>query len=441
MKLRSILYAMAALFLFFSCIPKEEVKPEIIVPTDSQAVFTDGLSFNAGEPSQVQTKTLTFKVTDKWTATISETTKTPSWLSVLPSSGDAGTVVMTVTVQPNTEPLARSAKITITSASVSKSFTVAQEASAPVVIPVVSITLNKTTMSLDKGNSETLVATVSPDNATDKTVTWRSSDVAIAGVDQNGKVTAVDTGTATITAKAGEKESTCVVTVTLPIVPVESITLDKTSVTLEKGEAMALTATVKPDNATDKTVVWSSSDAAVAKVDQSGIVTAVSEGTATIMAKAGEKEATCAVTVTIPIIPVESITLDRLSVTIEEGQTTTLVATVVPDDATDKTILWNSSNIDIVTVDNGLVTSVSEGTATVTATAGDKSASCTVTVKKQVIAITSVTLDRTTLNLTKGSSESLVATVKPDDATDKTVTWKSSNTNVASVDQTGKVTA
>ena len=165
----------------------------------------------------------------------------------------------------------------------------------PSVVSVSSVSLNKTTLTLTEGESETLTATVKPDNATDKTVAWSSSDASVAKV-ENGKVTAVKAGTATITAKAGDKSATCTVTVNKKVVAVTSVTLNKTELTLTEGEAETLTATVKPDDATDKTVTWSTSDASVAKVEN-GKVTAIKEGKASITAKAGEKSATCVITV------------------------------------------------------------------------------------------------------------------------------------------------
>ena len=146
--------------------------------------------------------------------------------------------------------------------------------------------------------TETLTATVSPDNATDKTVTWSSSDKSVATVSSSGKVTAVKAGTAKITAKAGDKTATCTVTVSEKVIAVTSIKLDKSTLSLTEGETAALTATVSPDNATDKTVTWSSSDKSIATVSSSGKVTAVKAGTAKITAKAGDKTATCLVTVT-----------------------------------------------------------------------------------------------------------------------------------------------
>ena len=314
--------------------------------------------------------------------------------------------------------------------------------SQPQVVAVSSVSLDKTSVSLNVGESVTLAATVKPDNATNKTVSWSSSNASVASVDASGKVSAVAEGTATITAKAGDKSATCSVTVTKKVVAVESVTLDKSSLELNEGETATLTATVKPDNASDKTVTWSSSKTSVATVDANGKVTAVAEGNATITAKAGNKSATCSVTVTKNVVAVESITLDKSSLELTEGETATLTATVKPDNATNKTVTWTSSSSSIATVDqNGKITAVSEGTATITAKAGDKTASCTVTVKKKVVAVESVTLDKSSLELTEGETATLTASVKPDNATNKTVTWSSSNQSVATVDQNGTVTA
>ena len=297
------------------------------------------------------------------------------------------------------------------------------------VIAVTSVTLNKTELSLNKGQSETLTATVKPDNATDKSVTWSSSNNEVATVDSNGKVTAVAGGNATITAKAGEQQATCAVAVNVPL---ESISLNKTELALNKGQSESLTATVKPDDATDKTVTWSSSNTGVTTVDSNGKVTAVGGGNATITAKAGDKQATCAVTVTVPV---ESITLDKTNVTLEEGESITLSATITPEDATDKSITWSSSANSIATVDqSGKVTAIKEGTATISAKVGGKQASCEITVNKKVIQVTSITLDKEELTVFVGNQATLTATVKPDDATDKTITWTSSNTSAATVE-------
>ena len=112
-------------------------------------------------------------------------------------------------------------------------------------------------------------------DATDKTVTWSTSDASVATV-SDGVVTAIKLGSATIRAKAGDKEATCAITV--EATPVTSVTLDQTSASLKVGETVSLTATVKPDDATDKSATWSSSNTSVATVSSTGVVTAKSAG-------------------------------------------------------------------------------------------------------------------------------------------------------------------
>ena len=310
------------------------------------------------------------------------------------------------------------------------------------IIPVTSVTLNKTSLALTEQETFQLSATVSPDNATDKTVTWSSSNTAIATVSSNGLVTAVQEGSATITAKAGDKTATCTVTVSKKVIPVTSVSLNKTSLALTEQETFQLSATVSPDNATDKTVTWSTANAAIATVSENGLVTAVAEGSATITAKAGDKTATCAVTVSKKVIPVTSVTLNKTSLTLTEQETFQLSATVSPDNATDKIVTWSSSNTAIATVSqDGLVSAIAVGSTTITATAGEKKATCTVTVSRKVVPATSITLDYANIKMTKRKMVTLHATVLPEDATDKAVTWKSSNTTVATVSNNGNVTA
>ena len=162
------------------------------------------------------------------------------------------------------------------------------------------------------------------------------------------------------------------------IIPVTSISLSSTEASILLGHSQTLTATVLPDNATDKTVTWTSSDSSVASVEN-GVVTANKLGTATITATAGTKSATCQITV-LPI-EVASVTLDRTTASILLGSTTTLTATVLPDNAADKTVTWTSSDSSVASVENGVVTANKFGTATITATAGDKMATCIITVR------------------------------------------------------------
>ena len=300
------------------------------------------------------------------------------------------------------------------------------------LVDVVSISIDKTSIPLKVGETMTLSATVNPSNASDKTVTWSSSDASVATV-EDGKVTAIKIGTATIKAKAGDKTATC----SIMVVPTEvsSITLDKSTASMEVGETVTLTATVGPDDATDNTITWTTSDATVATVSN-GVITAKKLGTATIIAKAGDKTATCL----IMVVPTEvsSITLDKSSASLKVGETVTLTATVNPSDATDKSVTWTTSDATVATVSNGVVTAKKLGTATITAKAGDKTATCLIMVVPTEVS--SITLDKSSASLKVGETVTLTATVNPSDATDKTVTWTTSDATVATVSN-GVVTA
>lgn len=250
----------------------------------------------------------------------------------------------------------------------------------PETIAVKEVSLDKVTAELSKGETLQLNVKINPEDAQYKTLEWSSSDNNIATVDQKGLVAAIEKGEAIITVNVDGKTAECGLTVVG--VPVESITLDQETITLEKNETAQLVATVLPENADDKTVTWTSSDSNIATVDANGLVTAAAVGQATITASCGSVAANCSVTVNG--IQSESITLDKESITLYEGDTEQLTATIHPEDAEDKTVTWTSSDNDIVTVDpNGLVTAISEGSATITATNNDLSATCSVTVKKE----------------------------------------------------------
>ncbi len=168
-------------------------------------------------------------------------------------------------------------------------------------------------------------------------------------------------------------------------VHVTGVSVSPATLSLVEGASDQLRATVTPSDAANKSVSWTSSATAIATVDNTGKVTAVSAGTATITVKTadGGKTATCAVTVTTKVIPVTGISIEEgATAEVEEGKTVALTAKVQPDNATDKTLTWTSSNKAIATVADGVVTGVAAGQAVITAKAGDKEATCTVTVKR-----------------------------------------------------------
>ena len=318
-------------------------------------------------------------------------------------------------------------------------------------------TVSPTSLGLEVGDTCKLAATVYPAEATNKTVKWTTSDPAVATV-ANGVVTAVAPGMAIIKAEpngaggfGGGSEgsitkNTCTVTVVAKTVPVTGVTLNKTTLPLTEGTTETLTATVAPSDASNQNVTWTTDNAAVATVDTDGKVTAVKAGTATITVTTadGSKTATCTVTVTAKTVAVTGVTLNKTELPLTEGTTETLTATVAPSDATNKNVTWTTSDAAVATVDtDGKVTAVKAGTATITVTTADGGliATCTVTVEAKTVAVTGVSLNKTELDLFIGGSETLTATVAPTDATNKTVTWKSSKESVAKVDANGKVTA
>jgi uncharacterized protein YjdB len=230
-------------------------------------------------------------------------------------------------------------------------------------------------------------------------------------------------------------------TVTVPgeKVAVVGVALDTTAITLLPEDTYTLTAIVNPEGATDNYVTWSTSDEAIATVEN-GVVTAVAVGTATITVTTIEGGFTATCEVTVNPRPVTGVTLDKTEATLEVKETVALVATVAPANATNQDVTWSTSDEAVATVADGVVTAVAEGTATITVTTVDGSftATCVITVKP--ISVKGVALNKTTLTLKAAQTETLVATVAPEDATDKSVTWTSDNDAVATVAD-GVVTA
>lgn len=236
------------------------------------------------------------------------------------------------------------------------------------------------------------------------------------------------------------------ITVKSTSVSVTNVTLSQSSISMKEGNTYQLSASVYPTNATNKNVNWSSSNTSVATVNN-GLVSAKSAGTATITCRAADgsgKYATCKVTVESATVYVSSITLNKTSASLYVGETTQLTATVSPSSATNKSVSWTSDDTSVAMVSStGLVTAKSAGTATITCKAKDgsgKQTMCNISVKENVKP-TSIMLSASKASLTEGETLQLKATVSPSDAVDKTVTWMSDNTTVATVDNNGLVTA
>ena len=308
-----------------------------------------------------------------------------------------------------------------------------------------SINLTPPSVELKDGEKMQLTAALVPTGAVGS-ITWSSSDETKATVSSTGLVTAKSvTGEVTITASCGDIKSTCNVTV-IPT-PATSVTLDKTEATLKATETVQLTATILPETTTDKSVKWTTSDAAIATVDANGKVTAVAVGTANITATAASGiSASCKITVVET--PAASVTIDKTAMGItgdnlqmHVGDTKAIKVTVAPETTTDKSVTYTSSNPSVASVDGkGTITALAVGETTITITA-KSGVRTTITVKVVATEVTSVSLNKTTLTLKATESETLVATVFPEDATDKTVAWTTSDASVATVDANGKVSA
>ena len=241
---------------------------------------------------------------------------------------------------------------------------------------VTSITLDQSEISLDVTETVKLIATVLPENATNKSLIWSSSNEAVATVDAKGVVTAISVGETTITVATvdGSNLSAYCNVIVCPTLAT-SITLDKTSVNIEAKETLVLTATILPTTTTNKKVVWESSNRAVAMVDANGKVTARSAGESIITATTTDGSnlsASCNVTV-VPTLAV-SIELDQTEATVEEKSDLQLIATILPKHTTNKEVAWSSSDKRVASVDNyGLVTMYSVGEVIITATTTDGS--------------------------------------------------------------------
>ncbi len=274
-------------------------------------------------------------------------------------------------------------------------------------IVVQSIAISQPSAELEVDETLTLKATVSPSNASYDGMTWTSTQPRVASVSDSGFVTALSEGSTTITVMAGGKTASCSITVSSKMVSVSAVSLDKTSLSMTVGDAQSLVATVSPQNATDKSVAWSSSNTTVATVSSSGLVSAKAIGSTiiTVTTNDGGKKATCSITVQKNKIAVESITLNKTELSLVEGTSETLSATVKPDDATDKTITWKSANASIAIVENGVVTALAVGETTISASAGEKTASCKVSVKQKITPSLSISPSQSSVSKDGGEIE------------------------------------
>lgn len=400
-----------------------------LVPVGSVAILPTSASLTVG-----QTATMAATVRDTTGAVVTD--RVVTWVS----SDIRVALVSTAGVVTGIAP----GVATITATSEGKTGT-----SAITVVPaaIASVTLQPDTATIRVGASTTFTPTVKDVTGAivgDRDVTWTSSNVAVATVSATGVVTGRAVGTATVSATSGGKSGSASVTVVA--VPVGSVAVSPASVTLMPTQASSLSAVVRDANGvivTDRTVTWSSSNTAVATVSPSGRVTAVAPGAAIVTATSEGRSGSANVSV-VPM-PVGSVAVSPASSTVMTGETTTFSATVRDTSGaivTDRVVTWSSSDETIATVTSaGVVTGVSAGVATISATSEAKSGSAAVTVLP--VPVATVSLEPTSLRLEPGQTATLVATTKSADGTvltGRVVTFESDNVNVARVSSSGVVT-
>ena len=315
------------------------------------------------------------------------------------------------------------------------------------IIQDTSVKLNKKTLYLAVGKNEKLNATILPENTTNKGLTWHSIDAGIASVDKDGEVRAIRVGeTKVVVSTFNGHTDTCKVIVSQFDVPVTAVTMDIAQTTINTGEKKKLTVIFTPANATNQLVTWYSSNPKVASVDENGNITGLSAGTTTIAAKSkdGNFTATCEITVIKKDIPVTSIKLNKTTIALNVGERAELDATIEPENATNQDMNWTSSDPSIVKVNGyGAIQALKKGEATITVTSDDggKTATCKVTVTEKQIFVTGITITVKNLQIEQGGTAKLQVVITPADATNKLITWFSSNQNVVRVDANGNITA
>lgn len=312
-------------------------------------------------------------------------------------------------------------------------------AECKVTVSAIGLTLDRTSLDLCTGEKFRLSASFTPDDAPTRNLAWSSSNDAVVSVSQDGEVTAVAEGTATVTVATedGELMAECKVIVRIPV---QSVSLDKTTLQLPIGEKYLFTATIVPENATNSKMTWTSSDDEVVTVTDEGEITAIKAGAATITVTTedGGKTAECAVEAIF--VPVESVTLDYTELELDFEETFKLTATIHPENATNKNVNWSCNNYMVASVDqNGTIKTLSPhpmfnpAIITVTTEDGNKRAQCVLNVVDKGEPVKSISLDKSSVELKEGEEVTLKATILPNNATNKSISWSSSDNSVATV--------
>lgn len=344
---------------------------ERIIPVESIALDKDSLVLTEEESFSLSAEIRPYNATNKEVEWVSENAEVAS------VSGDGTVVALTpgttvITVYSADRNVGGKCRLTV----------------KPKPVPVSSVSLSQQAVSLVEGESVKLDSFVEPSNATNQAVKWSSDDNAVATVKADGTVLAKAPGVATVSVVSEDQGKTakCLVEVKEKIYPVESVSLPFNTLTLTEGDSSKLVVRISPKNATNKDVSWTSDNGSVATVDPDGSVSAVSPGTAMIIVRSADRDLTdvCQVTVHKKIIPVRFVSLSEAELLLVEGESATLRASILPEDATNQEVRWSSSDPEIASVDSeGHVLAKSKGKTKiiVQSAGGEDRSKCTVVVK------------------------------------------------------------
>ena len=405
-------------------------------PVASVSVTPPTASVTVGQTTTLQAQTLDASGGTLTGRTVTWSSDNTGTATVSQTGVVTGVAAGTATITATSEGKSGTSVITVTS------------------VPVATVSVAPTTLPLQVGQTGTLTATTrdAANNVLNgRAVTWSSGNSAIATVAPNGTVTAVAPGSATITATSEGKSGTATVTVTaVPPVPVATVAVNPTTASLAVGGTQQITATPRDAQGNalaGRAVTWQTGNANVATVSATGLITATGTGNTTVTATSEGKVGTVNVTVTPP--PVGSVTVTPSTASLSVAGTTTLTATVRTEGGatiTGQPVTWSTDKPLIAAVSqSGVVTGLLPGSATITATSGGKTGTATITVSLAPVA--TVTVSPGTLNLRDRNNDrtgTLTATTRDllgNTLTGRVVTWSSSNTSIATVNQNGVVTA
>lgn len=298
---------------------------------------------------------------------------------------------------------------------------------------VKAISLNQTSVSLKVGNTITLQATITPSDASNKTLTWSSNDSSVATVDNNGIVTALKEGnTQIVVSSSNGVQATCNVTVSVDPVLVTSVKINSVNTNLKVGDTLTLTADILPANATNKAIIWESSDASVATVSSTGLVTALKSGNVTITATTVSENKKDSINLVI-VVPVTGVNLDKENYVMEYGDYLKLNASILPVDATNKNVTWHSSNENIATVSNdGYVQAIGSGEVTITVKTldGNFEDNCVISINEKFNEVTIKSKEK----LDKTILEQIEVSILKNDEVIKTATLQNGLVNFYNLD-------